>query len=129
MYYNFIYVPTMTATENGKRAFRVDIFESTKPDKERNIGFLKWLCFKFNIFKSYENKGNQCIGAASIILDANDEVLYYTVCSKYESTNPSGNSIYTENQFTQSGNAFPEGLYNEKQSIVQVCKEYSNAWG
>ena len=129
MYYNFFYVPTITCEKEGKRAFRVDIFENTKPDKEKKIGFLKWFSFKFDIFKGYEYKGRQWIGVASVILGANDEVLYYTVISKYEQTNPQGSSIYDESQFLKEGSTFPHGLNSEKQAIIQVCKEYSESWG
>ena len=105
MYDNFFYVPTITSEKEGKRAFRVDIFEMTKPEE------IQW------------------IGLASVILGANDEVLYYTLISKYEKTNPQGSSIYDKSQFVKEGSTFPEGLYDEKKTIIKVCKEYSEFWG
>lgn len=130
MYYNFFYVPIITNEKDGKRAFRVDIFETTQPETKKKIGFFKWFFLKFDIFKNYEYKGNVWIGFTSVILGANNEVLYYTVGCKYEKTDPLGYSIYDTSQFREPAeDIYSAGPSEEKEKVIKACTEYSKIWG
>lgn len=124
--YNFNYVPTITLEKDGKKAFRVDIFETTKcNDVEWGVAIWKFL--KIKLFKT--EKPSQWIGVASVVLNNNNELLYYKLCSDYELTLESGGSMYCEEQFKRPGESFPKGLYDEQEEIVEACKKLAEIWG